>query len=341
MKEFTIISHDRKPLRDMLPLKKPLSLFIEPTNLCNFRCTPCAHGSENTRNDLKPLRHMDMVLFKKLIRELQEWSGPKLKLLRLAVLGEPLLNHNFHEMVRITKEADVAERVDTFTNGSLLTQDISRLLIKYELDAIRFSIYAAEDKHHQDVTGTNFPVTRIRSNIQQLRKMRDEARSIKPYIFVKMFDTYSDENKTFFDLYQGIADEVELEKVHNATNYSGNDLVNMYYKDPEKEIQTNREYRNSLNKNRITCPRPFMAMVINNIGDCLMCTHDPAKGTKIGNAYDSTLEELWNGNNMFEFRKMLLEGRKRENRICANCDWFKLFPEEDNVDGFPLEKLRI
>ena len=48
-------------------------------------------------------------------------------------------------------------------------------------------------------------------------------------------------------------------------------------------------------------------MVINNIGDCLMCTHDPAKGTKIGNCYESTLQELWNGKNMFEFRKMLLE----------------------------------
>ena len=85
---------------------------------------------------------------------------------------------------------------------------------------------------------------------------------------------------------------------------------------------------------------PFMAMVINNIGDCLMCTHDPVKGTKIGNTYESTLQELWNGENMFQFRKMLLENRKHENRLCANCDWFKLFPEEDNVDGFPVERLR-
>ncbi len=53
--------------------------------------------------------------------------------------------------------------------------------------------------------------------------------------------------------------------------------------------------------------------------------HDPAKGTKIGSARESTLRELWNGENMFQFRKMLLENRKHENRICARCDWFKLF----------------
>jgi dTDP-glucose 4,6-dehydratase len=337
---FTIISRDRQSLRDRLPLKKPLALFIEPTNLCNFRCAPCVHGSENTRNDLKPLRHMRMSLYEKLIRELREWDGPRLKLLRLAMLGEPLANPEFCEMVRIAKEANVAERVDTFSNGSLMTEKISARLIGYGLDAIRFSIYAAENKRHHEVTRTNCDVEEIRDNIKRLREMRDSQGKNAPYIFVKMFDTYGEENEAFLNMYRGIADEVGLEKVHNATNYSGNDLVKMYYHNREKERQANEEYAASLNKKRTACPRPFMAMVINNIGDCLMCTHDPAKGTKIGSCDDSTLPELWNGKNLFEFRKMLLENRKHENRICALCDWFKLFPEEDNVDGFPVERLR-
>lgn len=339
MSEFTIISHDRRALREMLPLSKPLSLFIEPTNVCNFRCAPCVHGSENTRSDLKPLRHMEMSLYEKLIRELAEWHGPRLKLLRLAMLGEPLATPAFCDMVRIAKEADVAERVDTFSNGSLLTQDVARRLIEYDLDVVRFSIYAAEDERHHDVTRTKCDVGTIRDNIKRLREMRDAAGKSSPYIFVKMFDSYTDENETFFDLYQGIADEVGLEKVHNATNYSGNDLVKMYYQDDEKELQANCEYKDSLDKARIACPRPFMSMVINNIGDCLMCTHDPAKGTKIGNACESTLPELWNGESMFEFRSMLLEDRRSENRVCSRCDWFQLFPEEDNVDGFPVERL--
>lgn len=340
MSEFTIISHDRQPLRDRLPLPKPLSLFVEPTNLCNFRCTPCVHGSENTRNDLKPLRNMEMDLYRKLIRELAEWDGPPLKLLRLAMLGEPFVNTEFCEMVRLAKEAHVAERVDTFSNGSLLTEEISAKLIDCGLDIIRFSIYAAENGRHREVTRSNCTVETIRDNIRLLRELRDARGARKPYIFVKMFDTYGPENDTFFEMYRGIADEVGLEKVHNATRYSGNDLVRMYYHDSEKEKQAKREYAEGLDRGRIACSRPFMAMVINNIGDCLMCTHDPAKGTKIGSARESTLRELWNGENMFQFRKMLLEGRKHENRICARCDWFKLFPEEDSVDGFPVEKLR-
>ncbi|RJR42390.1 MAG: radical SAM protein [Desulfobacteraceae bacterium] len=340
MTEFTIISHDRAILMDMLPLKKPLSLFVEPTNMCNFRCTPCVHGSSNTRNDLKPLRHMEMALFKKLIHELQEWKGQKLKLLRLAVLGEPLVNPEFCEMVRIAKEADVAERVDTFSNGSLLNESIAKRLVEYGLDVIRFSIYAAENRHNREVTRTTCTVEEIRDNIKRLREIRDGEGKSRPHIFVKMFDTYSEENERFFDLYSGIADEIALEKIHNATRYSGNDLVKMYYHDSQKEARANREYTEGLNRERIACSRPFIAMVINSVGDCLMCTHDPAKGTKIGNSRQETLQELWNGENMFQFRKMLLENRRGENRICAACDWFKLFPEEDNVDGFPVEKLR-
>jgi radical SAM protein with 4Fe4S-binding SPASM domain len=283
---------------------------------------------------------MDMGLYRKLIGELAAWEGPQLKLLRLAMLGEPLVNPEFCEMVRLAKEADVAERVDTFSNGSLLTEDVARRLIEYGLDAIRFSIYAAEDVHHREVTATSWSVGAIRQNVARLRELRDAAGSRTPYIFVKMFDAYGEENDRFFDLYRDVADEVGLEKVHNATNYSGNDLVSMYYHDAEKERRANAEYGDSLDRRRFACPRPFMSMVINNIGDCLMCTHDPAKGTSIGNANESTLQELWNGPEMFEFRRMLLEDRRSDNRICAHCDWFQLFPPEDDVDGFPVERLR-
>ncbi|NEX21710.1 radical SAM protein [Thiorhodococcus mannitoliphagus] len=340
MKRFTIISEDRPPLRGRLPLRKPLALFVEPTNICNFRCAPCVHGSENTRSDLKPLRHMTMALYGKLISELREWSGPPLKLLRLAMLGEPFINPDFIEMVRLAKEARVAERVDTFSNGSLLSGDVAERLVDVGIDSIRFSIYAVTPDRHLDVTGSRCAIEEIRNNIKRLRDIRDAKGRCAPCIFVKMFDAYGDENNLFYEMYEGIADEIGLEKVHNATNYSGNDLVKMYYGDSVRSERAYNEYAQSLNAHRIACSRPFMSMVINNIGDCLMCTHDPAKGTKIGNCNDSTLQELWSGNAMFEFRRMHLQNHKHENPICAHCDWFKLFPDADNVDGFPVEKLR-
>ncbi|OQA84038.1 MAG: molybdenum cofactor biosynthesis protein A [Lentisphaerae bacterium ADurb.Bin242] len=339
MSGFTIISSNRMILKDHLPLAKPLSVFIEPTNICNFRCTPCVQGSENTRNDLKPFCNLEMSLYKRLVDELKNWPGPKLKLLRLAALGEPLLHPDFCEMVKLAVDAGIAERVDTFSNGSRLTHEISEKLVDYGLDHIRFSIYAAIDAHQKEVTRSSVTVGEIRDNIQYLREYRDRQGKKKPVILAKMFDCYDEENIVFQNLYKDIADEVGFEKVNNATRYSGNNLINAYYHDKGKEAKTEAEFK-SHQQHHVACPRPFMNLVVNSAGDCILCTHDAPKATKIGNVHEKTLLELWESDELFEFRKMHLENRKHENRICRYCDWYKLFPAEDNVDGFPVERLR-
>lgn len=337
---FKIINREnRRHLRDLLPLKKPFSIFIEPTNICNFRCTPCVHGSDTTRNDLKPFKHMDMEIFKKIISDIKNWEGGKLRLLRLAILGEPLLHPQFTEMVRIAKETDVAERVDTFSNGSLLTKEISEKLVDHGLDYIRFSIYSVLHDRHKEVTQVDCEINQIRHNIATLKKIKDAKRSQIPYVLVKMFDSFSEENEVFVNMYKDIADEVGFEKVHDATKYTENNLIKAYYKDEKIEKLVRAEYKKNLN-NLTVCPRPFMALSINSCGDVLMCTHDAPRATKIGSVEKNSLEEIWNSEELFEFRKMQLLGNQHENRLCKNCDWYKLYPEEDNVAGFPIERLR-
>jgi radical SAM protein with 4Fe4S-binding SPASM domain len=280
---------------------------------------------------------MNLDLFKKIVTELRNWEGDKLRLLRLAVLGEPFLHPHILEMIRIAKEAEVSDKVDTFSNGSLLTEEMSNKIVDYGLDYIRFSIYSVINERHKEVTKSNCDINTIYNNIRKLRIIRDGKKKTKPYIFVKMFDTYGKENDIFFRMYKDVADEVGLEKVHNATKYSGYDLIKAYYKDKKFEEMTKRDYRNGLH-NHIACPRPFMALVISSMGDVVMCTHDAPRATKVGDVKVNTLEEIWNSKELFEFRKMHLLGRKHENLLCRNCDWYKLFPIEDNVDGVPVEK---
>ena len=338
-KNFTLINKsERQKLYDLLPLDKPLALFIEPTNYCNFKCKPCAHGQDKNREDLKPFMHLDFNSYCKVIEELKNWGGDKLKLLRLTALGEPFMNSQMCKMIKIAKEADVAERVDLFSNGSLLNEDICKQIIDSGLDHIRISIYAAMQDHHNDVTQTMFSVQKIRDNIALLRKLRDESGKDKPFIQVKMFDTYSYENDVFIAMYKDIADEIGFEKVHDATKYNDSDLVGSYYKNPEDAERTREEFNKSLNDFEV-CPRPFMALVICSNGDVVMCTHDAPRATRIDNINNNSLKDIWNGSELYKFRKMLLTGNKHKNILCKNCDWYRLFPEEDKVDDFPLEKL--
>lgn len=339
-KDFTIITtENRQILRDILPLSKPLALFIEPTNYCNFRCKPCAHGQERNRNDLKPFVHMEYSLFERLIAELKAWEGPKLSLLRLTALGEPFMHPEIIRMVRLAVESGVAEKVDLFTNGSLLTDPICHELVACGLDAIRVSVYSVLEHRHREVTQSDCDFMRIRQNVAALRRIRDEKGVGKPIIFVKMFDTYGKENETFMDLYGDIADEIGFEKVHDATQYNGSDLIGAYYSDPQDVQRTKEAYHKSLNDHK-ACSRPFMAMVVCAGGDVVMCTHDAPRATCIGNVKEDTLRDLWNSEALYEFRKMHLTGQKHLNRLCKNCDWFRLFPPEDNVDGLKVELFR-
>ena len=336
---FTIINKNkRQVLKEILPLEKPLALFIEPTNICNFKCKPCAHGQKKNCEDLKPFQHMDYDLYCRMIEELKDWEGGKLKLLRLTALGEPFMHPRMCDMIRLAKEANIAERVDLFSNGSLVTEEISRQIIDAQLDFIRFSIYAVMPDHHREIVQNPFSVQKIRENIARLRELRDASGKNKPYIQVKMFDNYNYENDVFVAMYKDIADEVGFEKVHDATKYNDSDLVGSYYDNPDDAKRTREEFKHSLNDFK-TCPRPFMAMVVCAGGDVVMCTHDAPRATKIDNVKEHSLKEIWMGHNLYKFREMLLTGHKERNRLCRNCEWFRLFPPEDNVDGFPLEKL--
>ena len=336
--KFKIISKNRQNLRDILPLEKPLSLFIEPTNMCNFKCKPCVHGHDKSREDLKPFINFDYETYINIIKELKNWSGPKLKLLRLTALGEPFMNPMICEMIRLAKDADIAERVDLFTNGSLLTEEICKELVDIGLDYIRISIYSVLPDRHKEITRSNVSIEKIRNNVETLFRIREEKCQKKPYILAKMFDTYSFENDVYKAMYKDIVDEVGFEKVHDATKYNSADLIGDFYKDEDKVRRTKEEFKNSLNDIK-TCPRPFMSLVICANGDVVMCTHDAPRATKVANIKEKKLQEIWNGHELYNFRKMLLTGNKNKNRLCKNCEWYRLFPQEDNVDDFPLEKL--
>jgi radical SAM protein with 4Fe4S-binding SPASM domain len=220
-----------------------------------------------------------------------------------------------------------------------MTHELAEKRVDAGLDYIRFSIYSVLDDRHKVVTQQNrFTPSDILKNITFLREIRDKKGSLTPYILVKMFDTYGPENDKFIEMYSYIADEVDFEKIHDATRYKENDLVGAYYDDEDAIRRTREEYRKNLGSH-IACPRPFIALCVDSLGNVLMCTHDAPRYTKIANLNDTTIWNVWHGNALFEFRKMQLENRKYENKLCRNCDWYKLFPMEDNVDNFPIEKL--
>ena len=76
-----IVKQNREKLEDVLPLKMPFSIALDPCNLCNFKCGFCA--VQSTQEQL-PFRKqfMQLHLYKKIIDDMKEFNG-KLSVLRL------------------------------------------------------------------------------------------------------------------------------------------------------------------------------------------------------------------------------------------------------------------
>ena len=331
--------HNRQNLRDVIPLGKPFTLIIEPSNYCNFSCVHCFQSIHDNNYFTENRMNMGLESFCRVIDDMKKWGGSKLKVLKLSLYGEPLINPLFCEMLKIAKEAEIAERIETTTNVSLLTDEICEKIISYGLDYMRVSIYSPIQDKHIRITGSKIDIKTIHDNLFRLKKRKLERGKTSPFVSVKMLDTYSDENDLFRDTYQDVADEIYFDKPHNWIPYKGKNFVHdLYGRDADRATQD----IDVCNSTRIACTLPFFTLAVRGNGDVSPCCNDWIGGTNIGNIREETLEEIWNGEVMYEFRKMQLENRKHENESCGKCRiYLSDYYTRDNIDGFPVEKLRV
>jgi len=331
-------STNRQNLIDALPLKKPFTVLIEPSSLCNFKCVQCFQSINAESYFTKNLMNMSFARFQRIIAQLKTWQGEKLKVLKLSLYGEPLINPDFCEMLKIAKDANIAERVETTTNASLLTGDIAEKLVKYQLDYARISIYASNQEKHKTITGSGIDIVKIHENLRVLKEVKKRHGSERPFISIKMLDTYGPENDQFIQMYQDVAEEIYIDKPHSWIKVDGANFLENYYKDG---IGDAIEDLKNNSAPRIACPMAFTTMAVRSNGDVSPCCVDFIGGTNLGNVDDLNLQEIWNSESWLEFQKMQLQNRKHENFSCAHCDFYmSSYYTKDNIDGFDVRKLK-
>lgn len=340
MIEYTELkNYKRHNLIDVIPLNKPFTLLIEPSNLCNFKCIQCFQSiiSESYLTRNKGL--MDIGLYTEIINQFKEWDGNKLKVLKLGIYGEPFSNPDFCEMLKIARRANIAERIETTTNASLMTEEVSKNLVEYGIDYIRISIYSVNQKKHENITNSKINIENIYENIKFIQEFKRKIGATKPFISVKMLDTYSEENENFLNKYKDIADEVYIDKPHNWIAHEEKSFIGSLY-DETNEAKLNEDLKNT-RSDRITCPMPFTTIAIRNNGDVSPCCVDWLGGTNLASIKKENIIDIWNGEALYQFRKMQLEDRRWENSSCSKCELVSNdYYTRDNIDGFPVEKLR-
>lgn len=336
MKTFTEKNSNRTPLGSLLPLLMPLGLCIEPTNLCNFRCVQCPVSLPEFKAAVGYTGNMDMKLYDKILAEAKAMG--RLKNLNLYGDGEPLLNKNIAAMVRKAVDLNIAETIAITTNASLLTPVLSKELIESGLTYLRVSIYSVIKDKNRQITKSNIEPGQIYDNIKEFKRLRDQNGARSPFIYIKMIDTYSEENQMFIDMYKDLADEINIETPMNWNGFNNINLIEQI--DPggntdETLIQGFYKEKGRSGYKKI-CTTGFHSLNIKSNGDVVICIVDWNRGTKVGNVSIESLKQIWFGERLREFRNLHIRGRRSENVSCQNCNY--LYCNPDNIDNLSENK---
>jgi len=310
----------RVSLRDAVPLRAPFSLYVEPTNVCNFKCVYCPESFADFEERSGGLHRLDLASFERVADQILELGG--LKTLNLYMMGEPFVNKSLPDFVRVAKERRVAERVIVTSNGSLLTEDASRRVLEAGLDYLRISIYGGDAESYARKTQSKAPLARVHANVARFRALRDEMEA-KSFLYVKMIDSGdAQENQRFLDLFGPVADETVIESVMNWNDPEEGNLAQM----DRGELLKSQLFQ----RKKEVCPFPFYSLVVHADLRVSVCCVDWSKDTVVGDLKQETLGDIWRGQRLRDFQLAHLERRAHELKGCNGCTFLHTAP--DNMD---------
>ena len=149
----------------------PYTLFVEPTNHCNLKCTFCPQKDQK-----RSLGFLDIGLFRELTEEAAKIGVRKFNLF---FLGESLMHKSLFEMIRLAKSNGIQTRLNT--NASFLDNKRAEELLETGLDLLTVSFEGVNKEIYERLrVKGNFEKTS--SNIKNVIKLKHRKKSIHKFL---------------------------------------------------------------------------------------------------------------------------------------------------------------
>ena len=311
---------NRTKLESVIPLETPFVLFVDPSSICNFRCTFCPTGDHELIKETGRFQGvLDFDLFKKIIDDLAEFQSP-LKVLRLYKDGEPMVNKRFADMIRYAKASGHVEYVDTTTNASLLTNARALELVDAGLDRINISVDGLSDA---DFLKNTLTKVNFKDFVEKVRFFYNNKKNCE--VCIKMpGDLLSPTEKDFFfSTFGNMSDRISLENIapcwpeFGVEDRMGIEIKTGIYNNPIQDVDV--------------CPYVFYSMSVNSDGTVSVCFLDWSRKMTIGDCRTQSVKEIWLGEEMHKHQLAHLRGQRKEHPVCGNCGQLS-HCMSDNID---------
>lgn len=316
---------DRSILQDIIPLETPFLIYVDPSSACNFKCEFCPTGHlDLVRAANYKRRVLPLELFEKFVKELSDFSSP-IRVLRMNKIGEPLLNKDLPQMIRLAKASGQVEKIDLATNASLFTPSLLEALIEAGLDRINISLEGINAAQYRQHAKVDIDFEALTTSVRWLYGHRGNCE-----ITIKAPEDYlSDtEKQLFFDTFGNYCDRIFLERLSPIWPEFNMETRVMNFVPTGRNGQYGQEITE-----KAVCTYIFYAMAINSDGTVSACCPDWGQNLLVGDLKTMTVKEIWNSPAMHALRIEHLKGRRCDNAVCCDCGHIA-HSQIDNVDPY-------
>jgi len=291
-----------------------LRLNIETTLACNAQCIFCSRNSFRLRTGT-----MERALYEKIIREAKALG---VREVILSVYGEPLIDKQFVPRCRLADEAGL--RISFFTNGSLLTEAVSRSLVELKkLSAVNFSINAFSPRLFKKVMvglDRETVFANVRTFCQLKSRHRPDIEVTISYVLFKESLTEKSAFYSYFSKMPGV-DKIYFPFIRNR----GGTPLDIEMMDEAVEFSPLSKRGHRL----LPCKFLWEDLFVywnGTVGVC--CEDSAARRIIVGDLTKQSLAEVWRGEKLRALRNLHLSGRRKIHRVCGavcsyNTAWLK------------------
>jgi radical SAM protein with 4Fe4S-binding SPASM domain len=275
---------------------------------------------------------------------------PELERATLHGVGEPLLNKELFRMIAHLKKRKVFVLFNS--NGILLDEERQNAVIDTGLDELRISLDAASPEGYEIIRNSN-KFNRIVQNLRSFLKLQKKRRTVTPRLSIWFLGTK--ENIAELSGLLRLAAEIGIEEIHLQRLVYFQDHDGYGVARREKTLQgSNDEVLELIHSSRLLaaqlgirfnasglssplesvqadsaaklpwskCYRPHTLMYITANGNVLPCCISPFStidysSIVLGNAFESSLEEIWLGPKYTDFREQLQT--ESPSKCCRGC----------------------
>ena len=294
----------------------PVSITIEPTNICNLRCPVCETGANILGRRPQMMTYGDFVT-------IIDKVGPGANHVIFYYMGEPFLNKEAYRMIRYAR--DMGLYVLSCTNGEVI-DPVS--LYESGINQISFQIGGIRQETHRTYR-VNGNLSRTMDNLSAYLEIirsrgRKPGENLAELGFIVMRHNEG-EIETFLRMAERLGvDRKSVIEPCVRTPQQGVDFLprsdTFWIYEREKFEQEGCLYPNKkFPKN--SCPWLYYSITIQVDGNVVPCCRDPHGRQIVGNLLEQPLEEVWNGPKIRAFRRAVFNHQ-------AGVDTCRLCPGE-------------